>query len=112
MRVLFVARVLTGDYAVTQEIARILDDAQITDPDLRRDTLARYLKEALRIKPQQSRLLAERLQTRRPEIGAISLTMETNWLIGFGRVLEQQGTLSGVEELLATEDENQPETSA
>jgi hypothetical protein len=109
MRVMYIAREYTGDYDVTQEIADILDHPGIRDPELRRDVLVWYLKKALSIQLQQSRLLAERVQARRPKIGAISLRPRSYWRAGFSRVLNQAEALPGVEELSAALDANQPD---
>ena len=95
IRVMFISREYTGDHNVTLEIAHILEDPSIGDPDVRRDELAQYLKKALRIQLRQSRLLAERLQARQPKIGVISLRAQSHWRVGFSSVLSQARSLVG-----------------
>jgi hypothetical protein len=106
---MFISREYTADRNVTQEIAHILDDPSIGDPDLRTDVLAQYLKKALGIQLWQSRQLAERVQARRPMIGAISLRAQSHWRVGFSGVLSRAGVLSGVEELSAPHDAKKPD---
>lgn len=92
--VIFVYADRTGDYQTTTGILKILDNSGNSD-----DLMAFMTERFLPVDEIQAQELAKDLLKKRPGVGYLTMSNALQWRLQYSRVIEQAGSIQGVERL-------------
>ena len=94
MHTIFVDRSRTGDFQTTSGLRRIIENDGNID-----DVLAFFSERMLPLDDIQARSLAEEVLGNPPEMGYLTISNALQWRLQYSRVIQQAGTVNGVENL-------------
>ncbi len=94
MHTIFVDRSRTGDFQTTSGLRQIIENDGNLD-----DVLAFFSERMLPLDDIQARTLAEEVLGNPPEIGYLTISNALQWRLQYSRVIQQAGTVNGVENL-------------
>ena len=91
---IFVAKSLTADFQTTSGILKIIENEGNFD-----DILAFFAERMLPLDDIQAQTLAEEVLANPPEIGYLTISNALQWRLQYSRVIQQAGTVIGIENL-------------
>ncbi len=94
MHTIFVDRSRTGDFQTTSGLRQIIENDGNLD-----DVLAFFSERMLPLDNIQARTLAKEVLGNPPEIGYLTISNALQWRLQYSRVIQQAGTVNGVENL-------------
>ena len=94
MHTIFVDRSRTGDFQTTSGLRRIMENDGNID-----DVLAFFSERLLPLDDIQAQSLAEEVLGNPPVIGYLTISNALQWRLQYRRVIQQAGTVNGVENL-------------
>ena len=93
--VVFVEASRTADFQTTTGILKILDNSGNAD-----DIVAFMSERFLPLDDIQSRVLADEILRKRPEVGYLTISNALEWRLQYSRVIEQAGKVAGVNKVV------------
>ena len=90
----FVDRSKTADFQTTSGLARIIENDGNVD-----DVLAFFAERMLPLDEIQAQTLADEVLRNSPEIGYLTISNALQWRLQYSRVIQQAGSVSGLEAL-------------
>ena len=94
LHTIFVDRARTADFQTTSGLARIIENDGNLD-----DILAFFGERMLPLDDIQAQTLAEEVLANPPDIGYLTISNALQWRLQYSRVIQQAGTISGIEAL-------------
>ena len=94
MHMIFVDRSRTGDFQTTSGLRRIIENDGNID-----DVSAFFSERMLPVDDIQAQSLAEEVLGNPPEMGYLTISNALQWRLQYSRVIQQAGTVNGVENL-------------
>lgn len=94
MHTIFVDRSRTGDFQTTSRLRRIIENDGNID-----DVSAFFSERMLPVDDIQAQSLAEEVLGNPPEMGYLTISNALQWRLQYSRVIQQAGTVNGVENL-------------